>query len=702
MTLDRNMLTTTVLTTSIVEPQSTSNNLTTKLPSSSLSSNDLITTTRLKQDSLRDIPKINTVYDRYGDTPGTAGDLGRLSGTQKINGWVGSSDITDFYKISVFPKDLSGVSLNVVLRGLTADADLRIIQDINGNGLVDNGEVLATSARGFTSDEMINLSFFPTTECFIAVNRYGETGDTHYQLLISDSTPEYVLGSNILGIETELGTLSTTQIFSGFLDNNNSVDTYHFTVNPSGLFDNVNVTLSGLGDNAYIRLIRDANGNHIVDQGEDLGGSYRSGSAAEFTNWNLGAGDYFLQVSQQTILSNTSYHLGISTGDWFNQNLGDLEIMGEARFAYYNNTGIDRNEMIGLLRSAQDGTIVDITELSDLRKIVAFAGGLGITDDVRVLSNKVVNFEIANDRANIGNLIVDSNDAHLERLIGKWFLGNDRPIAWSIDKEGNRQFQYNYRYVSGSLFQNGISYLDVDQNNCGDCYFLANLAAAALQSPNTISNMFIDNGDGTFTVRLFNQGVADYVTVDRLLPTNVGTAVYAGWGGGYSDNVNNELWVALAEKAYAQFNESGWIGQDGTNSYNGMTMGKTGGDGINGGGSHIALSQITNQAFEWGIIARPVSSSLTQFLQDWVQLNATITNIIINFRAGDLVTFSTTTPQAGSGIEGNHVYTLLDYDAVSDRFKIYNPWNYNGDAMAERWISRDQLIDNFAAWTAIA
>lgn len=704
MTLDRNMLTTSVLTTSIVEPQtSLTTSLTSKLPSSSLSSNNLITTTRLNQSSLFDTQKIRTVFDRYGDTPGTAGNLGSISGTTTLTGWVGSSDTTDFYKINVFPQGLEGVSLNVVLKGLSSNADLRVIQDRNGNGLVDDGEIIGISNRGLTMDETVHLSALSGGDYFIAVN-CSDLGNTNYQLLISDSTPNYVLGSNILGVETELGTLSTTQVFSGTINNSNAVDTYRFNVNPTFFTDNVNVTLSGMSDNAYIRLIRDGNNNGMVDVGEDVGGSYTYG--AEYTSWNLGAGNYFLQVAQQTFSASTSYHVGISLGDWFSQTLGDAEIRGEARYAYYNNGAIDRNEMIGLLRSAQDETIVDITELSDLRKMVAFAGGLGMTDDVRVLSNKVVNFEIANDRATIGNLMAGSSDIQLEQLIGKWFLGNDRPIAWStfINENGQltRGFQYAYSDVSGSLFQNGISYLDVDQNDCGDCYFLANLAAAALQSPSTISNMFIDNQDGTFTVRLFNQGVADYVTVDRWLPTNGGRAAYAGWGGRAWNDDNNELWVALAEKAYAQFNQSEWMGRDGSNSYNGVGMGTGGGSGIYNGGSHIALSQITNQAFEWGSIARPVFSSLTQFVQDMTQLNVTITNIINNFRAGDLVTLSTTTPQAGSGIVKNHVYTLLDYDAVADRFKIYNPWNYNNDSMAERWISRDQLIDNFAQWTAIA
>ena len=111
--------------------------------------------------------------------------------------------------------------------------------------------------------------------------------------------------------------------------------------------------------------------------------------------------------------------------------------------------------------------------------------------------------------------------------------------------------------LAAALFQNGISYMDVDQGGVGDCYFIASLGAAAKDKPGVISNMFTDNGDGTFTVRFFKpDGSRDYVTVDRYLPTNGGTARYAGWGGGHVSEVDNELWVALAEKAYAQVNES--------------------------------------------------------------------------------------------------------------------------------------------------
>jgi len=60
---------------------------------------------------------------------------------------------------------------------------------------------------------------------------------------------------------------------------------------------------------------------------------------------------------------------------------------------------------------------------------------------------------------------------------------------------------YTYRYVSGSLFQNGISADDIVQQALGDCYYLSTLSSIAQEKPSYIQNMFVDNGDNTFTVR---------------------------------------------------------------------------------------------------------------------------------------------------------------------------------------------------------
>ncbi len=599
-----------------------------------------------------------------GETLGTARDLGSLSGSTSISGWIGATDTIDFYHLN-----LTSGHLNVVLTGLAADADVRVIRDVNGNGAIDYGEILASSARGGTYDETINLSGLSSGDYFVEVLRYS--GDTNYKLRLSNSYT-----NDLLGVETDLGGLSGTRVFSGKIDNNNTSDNYRFSVSnlslPFGISipTTVNVSLSGLSADADIRLIRDGNGNGIVDSGDVITGSYRGGTLAELFTSVLQTGTYFLQVNQFS--GSADYHLGISTGDWFSSNLSDTEILGEARYGYYSDGSISRNDLIGLLRDAKDGGVIDATELNDLRAIVNNGVGLGMTDAVRVLGRKVVYSDPANSRSGFGNLAVGSSSGQMENLIGKWFLGTDRPNAGA----GN-----TYRYASGTLFQGGASYTDIDQGAVGDCYFMASLGAVALKTPSNIYNMFTDNGDGTFTVRFFNNGVADYVTVDRYLPTNGwGGFVYANNSSGLAyNNVSNELWVALAEKAYAQINESGWIGQDNTNTYG----------GIAGGWPFNAMKQITGH--------NTAHDDMNDYFL-FIRTGDNVTDMWNAFSAGRSVVINTNDSTA-SGIVANHSYILTGYNYSTHKYTLYNPWG-GTDGPVE--LTRAQLADNFSTWDSIA
>ncbi len=584
-----------------------------------------------------------TYIDFRRNTLSGAQNLGSLSGTMSLTGWVGSTDTIDFYKVNV-----NSSRLNISLTGLAADADLRLIQDVNQNGLVDYSEILATSNRFNMRDETINVSGLTAGSYFIEVLQFS--GDTSYKLRLSDA---YV--NDLIAIETDLGNLSGTQIFSGHIDNKNTADVYKFT---ASTIYNVNISVTGLSADADVRLIQDTNNNGLLDSTDVVVSSLKIGSAAEKINASIPGLTYFVQVNQFAN-SDTNYHLGISSGDWFNTNLVDDEIMGEARYAYYNGGGIDRNEMIGLLRDAKDYGAIDSSELSDLRKIVGNAAGLGIADYVRVLARKVVNSDPANARSGIGNLFSGSSSTQMENLIGKWFLGTDRPTAAGT-----------YQYANGALFQNGISYRDVDQGQVGDCYFLASLGAVALKAPSNISNMFTDNGDGTFTVRFFNGGVADYVTVDRYLPTYGGGGfIYANDSSGLAyNNANNELWVALAEKAYVQMSQSGWTGQDVGNTY----------ESISGGWAKTTLEQITGR------------TSTANFMN--------LGSMWTAFTSGQSIALHTNgTTEAG--IVGNHVYVLTGFNYTTGRYTVYNPWG-GGDGPVE--LTGAQLLNNFSQWDAIA
>ncbi len=123
--------------------------------------------------------------------------------------------------------------------------------------------------------------------------------------------------------------------------------------------------------------------------------------------------------------------------------------------------------------------------------------------------------------------------------------------------------KYIKKRIIGSLFVNGISYSDVEQNALGDCWWLAALASVAKNDPKSIEDMFTDNGDGTFGVHLYAPGMFGATRKTYRLDTDFwftaeGTPAFAGYGDlekGYRNAWGRELWVMLAEKALAMHTE---------------------------------------------------------------------------------------------------------------------------------------------------
>jgi hypothetical protein len=338
-----------------------------------------------------------------------------------------------------------------------------------------------------------------------------------------------------------------------------------------------------------------------------------------------------------------------NTGDWFDSALSDADVTALARSLASDRT-LDRIDMLRLFAEVASDNVVSAAEYHDLTTLVtvgASTAPYSMPDAVRQLASDVVGHDPANGSyqgATLGDLSPGSSGIQLNNLVNKWFLGLDHPKAMASAQ---------YRRFSGPLFVGGPSPQDVFQGRINDCYFLAALAAVAQNDPQAIRNMFTDNGDGTYAVRFFRNGVANYVTVDSSLPNLTGTNVYADFGG-RTDGTAAELWVALAEKAYAQINESGWIGQDGTNTYAGIAEGY--GD--------IALQQITGRpaTFTW-IIATSADRLLAA-------LNAGRPTILDS------------RPQPGNGVVGSHAYALTGYDPSDRTFTVYNPW---GSSLRLTW-----------------
>jgi hypothetical protein len=319
----------------------------------------------------------------------------------------------------------------------------------------------------------------------------------------------------------------------------------------------------------------------------------------------------------------------------------------------YADGSINRSEMIELLRSAATDRIVTTTELSDLRYIASDRASFSMPDHVRGLAQNVLHDNPANLRFRnhtAGNLTAGSSGTLLNQLVDKWFLGADLPSLTAST--------VSYRYAVGALFNGSPGLTDSRQGALGDCYFLASLVSIAQINPRAIENMFIDNGDGTFTVRFFSgnlgmfwqgslisagfvsgSGVADYVTVDRYLPTfSNGGLAYSGYGLSALRSTTS-VWLALAEKAYAQWNETGRSGRDGTNTY----------AGIEGG-------WMSNSTFY------AVNSGSKRAMIDAL-------------KAGHAVTMGTNPRASTGGLVGAHAYVVTAYNASSDTFSFYNTWS---------------------------
>ncbi len=327
---------------------------------------------------------------------------------------------------------------------------------------------------------------------------------------------------------------------------------------------------------------------------------------------------------------------------------------------------VSRLEMIQLLRSVGlDGT-VDTRELTDLRNIVSNASRYRIADYVKTLASYVVNTSPANafyQGTTLGNLTAGSSATVLNKLIDKWFLGTDRPALTSST--------ITYASAAGPLFVGTPSINNEKQGALGDCYLIATLGSLASSDPDSVRNMFIDNGDSTFTVRFYSgtygatqssnglvsdgfregSGVADYITVDRFLPSySNGTFAYSNAGMSVR-STTAPLWIALAEKAYAQWVAGGKSGRNGTNSY----------ASIEGGWMGVVNAQITGKNSNW----------------TWFSNEANRQVLINAIQSRQAVTLGTKSSGVGNGLVAGHAYSVSGYNPTTGTFTLFNPWGTN-------------------------
>jgi hypothetical protein len=396
--------------------------------------------------------------------------------------------------------------------------------------------------------------------------------------------------------------------------------------------------------------------------------SRRNPTGATFvSSGNLAAGASSGPAVAATPPSNPTPPTGPSTGtDWFDLMLTDAGVRSLARTVSGDGV-IDRQDVLALFTEIEQNGTVTANEIHDLDVLENpdwTAGGatpkqaalFTMPAPVRGLLSDVVDGDPANatyQGATLGNLKAGSTSAQLQKLVNKWFLGLDHPTAPGT-----------YTQMNGTLFATGPAVTDVQQGDLSDCYLLAALQALAKENPAAITSMFTNNGDGTYTVRFYDAGVAKYVTVDSMLPTDSGGKLIYDGAGASAKSTSNVLWVALAEKAYAQINQDGWLDRPAANSY----------PAIEEGFSDDALTEITGGNTTW-----------TQIVQ------ATTTQLQAAVTAGKpAILNSLTSP--GNGVIGSHTYPVVAYNPTTQQFTLDNP---QGGSIQLTWTQITQSFSGF-------
>jgi hypothetical protein len=261
-----------------------------------------------------------------GNFPAKALDVGKLDATSKsYKGAVGGADTGDFFRFTLDkPNQFSSIVSGVA----GGEVETSLVYDINGNGLVDSGDKIT---EGVDIAKSLGAGSY-----FIAITPKGTGTNISYNLKLSATAIAGIspaadpsLG---LGNASNLGTISGIVNVKQLVGSTDSTDIYKFTLTGVSNFSTLlnstqrtgDVTMSliydeendGIADpqRAFYQIDKNGEAKEITDPGDFIGGVFTDGSgggSALAINKTLGAGTYYLAVTQRKLTDNSTYDLSL-------------------------------------------------------------------------------------------------------------------------------------------------------------------------------------------------------------------------------------------------------------------------------------------------------------------------------------------------------------------------------------------------------
>lgn len=109
---------------------------------------------------------------------------------QSFSDFIGASEPADIYSFILNAPSLFSLTLD----GLSADADVELIQDLNGNGAVGSDDIIASSNNfGTASEEIVSNGALPAGTYFVRVSPFQ--GDVNYNLRLISAPGQLTVDS---------------------------------------------------------------------------------------------------------------------------------------------------------------------------------------------------------------------------------------------------------------------------------------------------------------------------------------------------------------------------------------------------------------------------------------------------------------------------------------------------------------------------
>lgn len=289
-------------------------------------------------------------------------------------------------------------------------------------------------------------------------------------------------------------------------------------------------------------------------------------------------------------------------------------------------------------------------------------GGNG--DDVLISIDGALGEYLEGD-AGADSFWVDRNGSSTDGIYG--FASNDKlqDVAWfangadrtldgdSIADPAAKSGGVYRRFSGNPLFSTvGPAANDIRQGALGDCYYLAGLAAMALDSPNSLRQNIADFDDGTYGVRLGNS----FYRVDSDLPVANGSSSYPAYA---KLGQENSMWVAVAEKAFAHYRR-------GTNDYASI-------EGGWGEEANLAFGAVSAGRKSFASYGNATALA-NDLLSRWVNYQSVTLGFIPDSKRS--------VADPGDPLILGHAYTLVavlrNSAGVVTSIVLRNPWGYDG------------------------